>query len=87
MARRVPKALVHPDGSLFCLWHPAQQVYSPIFTDEDYPTPARELTLNAGPHSVTDLGSLRWVPVTLETQPQVQSYRLAPYDPETGEGL
>ena len=80
MATRVPKVLVHPDGVLFCLWHPEAQAYSPIFCDDDYPTPARDLDLNLGPHNATDLDSLRWVPVTLQTQPGIEAYQLEPYD-------
>ena len=81
--RRVPKALVHPDGELFCLWSGKADCYSPIFCDEDFPQPAAQIGLRDTGN--TDLGALRWVPVHVATeQIIIPPSTLGPY--EDGEG-
>lgn len=79
MARKIPKALIHPDGELFVVWHPKLKCYSPVISDDEYPTAPEDLNLRS--QSITDLASLRWAPVRILTEDIVISgTSLGPYD-------
>lgn len=85
MARRVPKILVHPDGEIFCTWHPTQNIYCPVICDEDVPPAVAKIKHDP----MIDMSTMRWVPVfiqTVETRHIIEN-KTGPYDPETGESL
>lgn len=82
---KTPKALFHPDGGLFVIWHPDHQAYSPVISDEDVPPTAQSLNLND--RSITEHDALVWRPIRMTSQFTVieEENVLHPYDPDTGE--
>lgn len=88
MATRTPKALFHPDGGLFVLWHPTLHAYCPVISDEDVPPSAVDLDLNDT--SITRQENLVWLPIYLEVERTIRTIVedeavLFRYDSETGE--
>ena len=79
---RVPKALFHPDGVLYVIWHDTQDAYCPVFSDEDVPPNALELNLRDD--YATNHYKLIWRPIRMTATAQEETVT-APYDADTGE--
>lgn len=80
MPIRTPKALCHPDGGLFVVWHEELYVYAPIICDEDVP-PVPGVDLFFRDKSITDYEGLVWRPVLVQIVPSVEP-QLYPYEGE-----
>ena len=82
---KTPKALFHPDGALFVVWHKDNTCYCPVISDDDYPTPAKGLDLDHG--SVTDVETLVWRQIRMTAERQIIESEgvLYPYDSDTGD--
>ena len=85
MAIRTPKALFHPDGVLFVIWHKTQEVYCPVFSDEDVPPAAKDLDLDHSRYAGYSIDTLIWLPIRVTAKQTVEETVTAPYDSYTGE--
>lgn len=84
---KYPKALFHPGGSLFVIWHRYNDAYCPVISDEDTPPRPEELNLNEKYAGITRIEGLVWRPIRITAERSVVETEdvLTPYDPETGE--
>lgn len=82
---KTPKALFHPDGQLFVIWHDDHQAYCPVISDEDAPPTLGSLGIRD--YGFTDHSALVWRPIRMTVTEAVvhEEVLLAPYDTHTGE--
>jgi hypothetical protein len=83
---KTPKALFHPDGGLFVIWHHTQAAYSPVISDEDVP-PRPGIDITFKDRSITAHEGLVWRPIRITAERSIIETEdvLTPYDPDTGE--
>lgn len=82
MALRTPKALCHPDGELFVVWHEELDVYSIILCDDDVP-PVPGIDITFRDKYPQDYEGLGWRPVRVQLPaPVVMEDRIHPYEGE-----
>ena len=84
MAIKTPKALFHQNGELYVIWHDAQSVYCPVFSDEDVPPDPETLDMNVFDEKY--VATAVWRPIRMTTTLQ-EEIVTAPYDEHTGEQL
>jgi hypothetical protein len=84
----VPKILCHPDGAVFCNWHPGDaEVCAVYLSDEDTPPTPESLKIVESFPGIIDHSTLVWKPVTYAVQVGEPGEVAVggPYDAETGE--
>lgn len=81
MAIKTPKALFHPDGTLYVIWHESLSAYCPVFSDEDVPPSPETLDMNVFVEEYAARAVWRPIRMTATENETVT----APYDPDTGE--
>lgn len=85
MPRRVPKILVHDDGTAFAVWNPEGKpvAYAMYFTDEDAPPKPSDLNIDSPSQLFAEQkGNLRWVPVTVRSECVEVETLIEPYEVE-----
>jgi hypothetical protein len=84
---KTPKALFHPDGALYVIWHEDKAAYCPVFSDEDVPPAPETLDMNVFDEEYASKPV--WRPVRLTAERSVIEIETvtAPYDSETGEQI